>query len=353
MKTKLAILGVGRWGKHYVRHFLNHPQAELVAIVDANPPSLDVLKQSFPLHESIILACQWTEIRQLEGLDAVVVVTPASTHYSLIKDALSLGYHVLSEKPLTLNPNECVELTQLAQQRNRHLFIDHTYLFHPATETGKTVVESGKLGKLRYGYASRTHIAPIRQDVDVLWDLAIHDIAIFNDWLEESPQQVAARGRIWLQSDDFNAVSPETKGLSDLVWVSLFYPSGVEVTLHLCWLNPDKQRRLCLVGEEGTLIFDEMSSDAPLSLQKGWLKSHNNQFYPQNLDYEVIPLENKEPLKQVCDRFLETIRTNKPNKAASGQKAIELVNILDHLSQSLEQQGRILSVNSISLDGSR
>ncbi len=110
----------------------------------------------------------------------------------LIKDALKQGYHVLAEKPLTLNPAECQELCQLAEQQHSILMVDHTYLFHPAVEQGQAVVQAGKLGDLRYGYATRTHLGPVRQDVDALWDLAIHDIAIFNNWLGQIPVKVQA-----------------------------------------------------------------------------------------------------------------------------------------------------------------
>lgn len=344
MKTKIAILGVGRWGKHYVRNFLNHPDAEVVAIADPNPDALTTLCQQQSIPDSVLVTQNWQEVKKIENLEALIVVTPASTHYSLIEDALNTGYHVLAEKPLTLDADECVKLTELAKQQNRQLFIDHTYLFNSAVLKGKEVLNSGELGNLYYGYATRTHIGPVRQDVDALWDLAIHDLAIFNEWLGESPYQVAARGNIWLQKDKINSVYPNSPGLADVVWATLYYPSGFTATLHFCWLNPDKQRRLCVVGSQGTLIFNEMSQSEPLTVQKGYLETQGDQFIPQGLDKQVISFEAKEPLKQVCDRFLETISTNQPYPPASGQKAAELVRILGCLTQSIEKQGELILV---------
>jgi predicted dehydrogenase len=209
LKTRLAILGVGRWGTHLVRNFLAHPQGEIVAIADPLTDNLAAIQEKFDLdQQSILLTSDWQTIEQQVTLDAMVVVTPASTHYALIKRALLSGYHVLAEKPLTLDPVECLELTRLAQQQQRQLMIDHTYLFHPAVNQGQSIIEEGQLGELRYGYATRTHLGPVRQDVDALWDLAIHDISIFNHWLGQYPDKVQAQGKVWLQPHLKTSLSP-------------------------------------------------------------------------------------------------------------------------------------------------
>lgn len=332
MKIGLVILGVGRWGVHFVRNFLHHPSVNLLGIVDPSQENLENCKTKFNLNEQeIILTTQWEKIRENKKINAVVVVTPASTHYSLIVDALSLGYHVLSEKPLTLEPFECAALTQLAQQQQRILFVDHTYLFHPVVKKGAEVMRSQCLGALRYGYASRTHLGPVRQDVDALWDLAIHDIAIFNHWLDETPICVQAQSTTWLQSE-----------LADVVWATLIYPSGFKAHLHLCWLNTDKQRRLCIVGTQGSLIFDEMSSNEQLVLQHGYFE---DKYVPMGLEKEVITVASGEPLKNVCDHFIESIQNQSVEPIASGQVATDLVRVLKGLSISLQQGGQVISLS--------
>ncbi|MBE9125911.1 Gfo/Idh/MocA family oxidoreductase, partial [Coleofasciculus sp. LEGE 07081] len=196
--VRIVVLGVGRWGKHLVRNFWEHPDAQLVAVIDPHPERLTAIREQFSLDTDVVLATDWGSVRERTDIDAVVVATPAATHYSLIRDALQQGYHVLAEKPLTLDVAECIQLYHFAQQQQRQLMVDHTYLFHPAVEGGKAVMQSGRLGELRYGYAARTNLGPVRQDVDALWDLAIHDIAIFNTWLGLLPIEVQATGKVWL-----------------------------------------------------------------------------------------------------------------------------------------------------------
>ncbi|MGM3304971.1 Gfo/Idh/MocA family protein [Anabaena sp. WFMT] len=346
-KIKLAVIGVGRWGVHLLRNFLAHPQVSVVAVVDPHLERLMVIKEQFNLDENILLTTNWQQVKEVSGLTAVAIATPANTHYALIKDSLQQGYHVLAEKPLTLDPEECRELCQLAEHQQLILMVDHTYLFHPAVERGQSVVQGGQLGTLRYGYATRTHLGPVRQDVDALWDLAIHDIAIFNTWLGELPVKVQATGTVWLQGSREiagNTTSSETQGLADLVWVTLTYAHNFQAYIHLCWLNPDKQRRLGIVGSKGSLIFDEMSPSSPLTLIHGEFEQQGNQFMPVNQYQEVLELEKGEPLGRVCDRFITSIFHNTPSLVSSGWVGRELVEILTALTKSLNQGGKIIKI---------
>jgi len=342
-QIKIAVIGVGRWGVHLLRNFLADPQVDVIAVVDPHPERLAAVKQQFNLNENVVLTTQWQDLKKVPGLTGVAIATPATTHYVLIKDALQQGYHVLAEKPLTLNPVECRELCQLAEQHHLILMVDHTYLFHPAVERVKTVVQAGKLGYLRYGYATRTHLGPVRQDVDALWDLAIHDIAIFNAWLGQVPVKVQATGTVWLQGGV--GEDAKTGGLADLVWLTLTYPDGFQVYIHLCWLNPDKQRRLGIVGSLGSLIFDEMSLSSPLTLLSGEFEQQGNQFIPVNQRQIVLELETGEPLQRVCSSFVVSILKNTPSEVSSGWVGTELVKILAALTVSLEQGGKPVFLN--------
>ncbi|MCW6036287.1 Gfo/Idh/MocA family oxidoreductase [Spirulina subsalsa FACHB-351] len=339
MMIKIALLGVGRWGKHWARVCSQHPQIDLVAVVDSNPDKLAECGANLP--PQVIQTTDWASIREHPDLNAVLVATPAATHYALIRDALTLGYHVLAEKPLTLDPAECRHLCQLAQEKQVQLLVDHTYLFNPAVAAGQRAVESGTLGELRYGYATRTHLAPVRQDVDALWDLAIHDLAIFSHWLGEKPQTVQATGQVWLQPQLKMAVPAVSESLRvrDLVWVTVTYPSGFQGVIHLCWLNPDKQRRLCVVGSQGTLIFDELAGDAPLTIQRGYFEQVGGNFVPQGVGREVLELEEYEPLGRVCDRFVESVLTQTSSPLSSGWVGMELVEVLTALTRSLAEGG--------------
>ncbi|MGD1911333.1 MAG: Gfo/Idh/MocA family protein [Rivularia sp. (in: cyanobacteria)] len=340
---KVAVVGVGRWGVHLLRNFLAHPIVEVVAVVDPNSECLAKVKQQYDLEDNVLLTTEWQKLQQLSQLDAVVIATPAVTHYSLIVDALNWGCHVLAEKPLTLNPSECRQLCELADKQQLILMVDHTYLFHPAVEKGQAVLQAGAVGDLRYGYATRTHLGPVRHDVDALWDLAIHDIAIFNAWLGCSPIVAQATGKVWLQTTP-EEKSTSSHALSDLVWVTLTYPCGFQVFIHLCWLNADKQRRLGVVGSRGSLIFDEMLSEAPLTLIQGEFERQENRFIPVNQQRKVVEIEKGEPLQRVCNSFIECIVQNTPSAISNGGVGTELVEILTALTQSLETGGKPISL---------
>lgn len=331
MTIGIAVFGAGRWGVHLIRNFQNHPQCRVIAVVDPHPEQLQGVKNRLKLNSDVILAQDWSQALELPGIEAVAIATPASTHYEIISAALKKGYHVFTEKPLTLKYSESVELCQLAQQQQRQLFVDHTYLFHPAVQAGKNIVSQGKLGELRYGYATRTHIEPVRPDVDALWDLAIHDLCIFNSWLQQTPVEVQANGTVWL---------PQNPPQSDLVMAKLIYPSGFQASLHLCWLNPDKQRRLGVVGSQGTLIFDEMSADSPLVFQHGHLEYLGERWKAADVSREVLPIQKAEPLARVCAEFLDCIHQNIPSQISAGGVGAELVKILCGLNESLQQGGK-------------
>jgi predicted dehydrogenase len=336
--VKLALFGIGRWGTHWFRKFLEHPQAQLVAVVDPCSDRLQTFARQYELARySMMSLSDWQTALDLPGLEAVAIVTPAATHAGLIRAALERQLHVLVEKPLTLDAAESLNLCHLAASQQRQLLVDHTYLFHPAVQRGRVVVQQGELGQLRYGYAARTHLGPVRQDVDALWDLAIHDIAIFNHWLGAMPVQVQAQGNHWLQN------SSATPGLADLVWIKLTYANGFEAVVHLCWSNPDKQRRLTLVGSQAALVFNELA-EAPLTLFRGGLDQQAGQFVPQGLHHQTLAIEPVEPLQAVCDHFLNCVQTNRASEVSSGWLGAELVRVLAALTESLHQGGRPVSL---------
>jgi len=342
-RIRLAQFGVGRWGNHLLRNFLALATVEVVAVVEPRCDQHGAIREKFQLSPAVNLTADAEAVLADPAVDAVAIATPAATHYTLIKTALKNGKHVLAEKPLTLDVAECEELCQLAAANGVQLVIDHTYLFHPVVQTGYTVLSEQPLGTLRYGYATRTNLGPVRPDVDALWDLSIHDIAIFNHWLGEMPIAVTAQGQIWLQGE--RASEPLfPAGLADVAWLRLFYPSGFEATIHVSWANPDKQRRLCLVGDRGTLIFDEMQADAPLVLQQGEFTPDGLYFVPTNLARKAIAIAAGEPLQQVCEHFVDCVVQQQASLFSSGKVGTDLVKVLVALSRSLNQAGQRVAV---------
>lgn len=350
----VAILGMGRWGVHLLRNFLAHPQVQVVAIADPLKDRLQAVAQEFCLGPQVIQVVDWQQALGISGIAAVAIATPASTHGTLIRAALERQYHVLAEKPLSLNVAEAVALCRLAEQQHRQLLVDHTYLFHPAVNRGRQAVQSGGLGHLRYGYATRTHLGPIRSDVDVLWDLMIHDLTIFNHWLAATPCTLQAQGTVWLQPETKTQNSAEpasnaqfSQGLFDLVWVKLFYPSGFQAFVHLCWANADKQRRLSMVGDRGTLVFDELAAH-PLILQQGHLAPSPqpaSTWMPTPVDQQILEVESSEPLRHLCDHFVYCARHNCLSDIASGWMGVHLLHLLEGLTRSLHQEGAVVQIN--------
>ncbi len=335
MTTGIAIIGAGRWGVNLIRNFLKHPDAQIITVVDAFIDNLQSLSQKMGdlWDDNIILTTDYNDIFNMSNIQSVVIVTPAVTHYELIKICLEKGFHILAEKPLTILPEESFKLCDLALEKQRLLIVDHTYLFNPVVKAGKLFCEEKKIGDLRYGYATRTNLGPVRYDVDAMWDLVIHDIAIFNNWLGESPIQVQAMGNSWLQSN-----------LADVVWIKLIYPSGFNTMIHVSWLNPDKQRRLGIVGSKGTLIFDELLPN-PLTFYGGCFSQQGIYFIPDQQYIENISFVPDEPLFKVVDHFLECVRENKESHISSGWLGANLVRIVNCLNQSLQQGGIIVNVD--------
>ncbi len=321
----IAVLGLGRWGRHWLRNFASHPAARVVAIADPSPENL---ARAMPLLPNYTDCCttDWQVAIAQPGVDAVVVVTPAITHFELITTALELGLHVLVEKPITVNTTEAQIACELADRQELILMVDHTYLFNPAIQRGRLAVQAGNLGELRYAYGTRSHLGPVRQDVDVMWDLAIHDLVILNHWLGQSPTSVQAKGQGWLQPD---------RDLADTVWAELTYPGGFKATMHWAWANPDKQRRLGLVGSQGTLIFDELAA-APLQLQQG---TFGDRFAPINQHQELLVFPPAEPLANACNHFLDCVQRRQPSPIGNGWQGMELVQALEGIARSIAQNG--------------
>ncbi|MBE9158440.1 Gfo/Idh/MocA family oxidoreductase [Nodosilinea sp. LEGE 06152] len=325
---KLAIFGLGRWGTHLLRNFLALPEARVVALVDPDRQRLHDLCDRFSLAGSVACYDTWTEAIAHLGLEAAVIATPASTHYPMIKAALEQGLHVLSEKPLTLEHGTSAALSQLAVAQRRQLMVDHTYLFHPAVQRGRDLCP--ELGTLRYGYAARTNLGPVRPDADAFWDLAIHDISILNHWLGAQPTAVAAWGQAWLQPQPQENF---TSGLSDAGWLRLIYDRGdrphpLEAMVHVSWANPDKQRRLALVGDRGTLVLDESPQASPLTLHRGQFQTQSFPFVPMGSQTEAIAIASVEPLGEMCRHFLQCVAANQPSPISSGQMATDLVKVM-------------------------
>ncbi|WP_240966796.1 Gfo/Idh/MocA family oxidoreductase [Nodosilinea sp. P-1105] len=329
--VNLAILGIGRWGSQLLRNCLALPQARVVAIADPDPQPLQRWGQLGMLPATVGCYTDWQQAMAIPGLDAVVIATPASTHDRLIRTALAHRYHVLSTKPLTPELASSQALCHLAAAQGCQLVVDHTYLFHPAVQQGYEICHQGLLGPLRYAQASRTQLGPIRDDVDVFWDLAIHDLSILWHWLGRWPTRVTAWGTAWHQPQPQPGFPT---GLRDVGWVRLAYEDGFQATVHSSWVTPDRQRRLVLVGDQGTLVFEEGHAQPALTLHSG--EGATAPTDVRSLPSQIIPLAPMEPLSQLCRHFLACVTRNTASTLSPGWLAADLVYLLQAIAQSTD-----------------
>ena len=274
-----------------------------------------------------------------EDIDAVVIATPIRTHFELGSIFLEAGKHVFIEKPLARTVEECQKLIDLAEKNRRVLMVGHVFEFNPAVQRIKRYLEEGELGKLFYIYSQRVNLGRIQSDLNALWSFAPHDISIVNYWLGESqPLRVAARGFSYLNQDQ-----------EDVVFVTLDYPSGVGVHLHLSWLDPRKKRVMTLVGSKKMLIYDDVSIESKIQLyDKGiiqldcYLKAPESfaefQYQIRDGDLVVPALKFGEPLQHECRHFIDCIR-KKSTPMTDGMNGLRVTRVLEAAHRSMIEGG--------------
>jgi predicted dehydrogenase len=249
---RFGVIGLGYWGPNYVRVIAELPDAQLVAICDSSAEAVSFMHARTG---EVRATSDPTDVFAADDVDAVVVATPTITHAPLSLAALEAGKHVLCEKPLAATVAECDALIDAAERAGLILFVGHTFLFNPAVQRMRGLVEEGRLGGLLYANAVRTGLGPIRQDVNVLWDLAPHDLSILFHLFGEEPVTVSASGQSFLRDD-----------VEDVVFAQLRFMSGAIAGLHVSWLDPYKVRRLTMVGEKRMVVFDDVAVDEKLKI---------------------------------------------------------------------------------------
>jgi predicted dehydrogenase len=256
-------------------------------------------------------------------VDAVVVSTPVASHADIALAAIRTGKHVLCEKPLCQSSAQCRELVEAASETGVTLMVGHVFLFNPAIVRLKQSVDSGALGRIQYASAVRTNPGPIRADVNAAWDLAAHEIAIFNFLFDSQPLTVSARGRAIHR--------PE---ISDVIFLALTYPSDILCGVMVSWLHPRKARQMSIVGESRMALFDDLSA-SPLALQD--VTGASEVSYPA--------VARDEPLEAQARSFIEAIETGDAGRA-SGLRGWHVVDTLEAISASIELHGAPVEVLS-------
>ena len=331
--VSIGVIGCGHWGPNHIRVFSSLPQSEVLMCSDLDDKRLKAMAESF---EHLQTTKRYQDILENDAIDAVCVASPTKTHFPIVKEALEHGKHVLCEKPLTLGPEQCRLLNDLAQQKNRILMVGHIFLFNAGIVWLKEYIKSGALGKVFYAYSTRTNLGPFRYDVNALWDLAPHDISIFNYLLDGAPLNASARGHKYLGNS-----------LEDMAFAALEYPNNIAAHLHVSWLDPKKVRQITLVGDKQMVVWDDLDMAGPIKIYDKHV-DRASAYYATYGEFQLLSKEGNttipkialnEPLKVQDQYFLDCILSNRAPDICDGKKAADVVQALCAIQKSMDQMG--------------
>jgi len=335
-RLRFAVVGYGYWGPQLVRNLDRIPNAEVARIVDLSAERRQKARLEFPNTQVV---GRFEEALE-NDVDAVVIATPIRTHYKLAKQALEQGKHVLVEKPLTASSAEAEELIALADSVGRILMVGHTFMYNPAVETLRRLVQEGEVGKVLYIDSSRTNLGIFQPDINVMWDLAPHDISILCYILDQAPISVSAHGGAYVQP-----------GLHDVVYMTLKFPSGAMAQVHVSWLNPAKIRRFTVVGDKLMVIYDDVEATEKIRIfDRGVDKPPMTSTFGEfQLSYRygniVSPyIAWSEPLGTECRHFIQAILEDTPPRS-DARNGLLVVRVLEAAEASLANDGAAVQIN--------
>ena len=320
----IGIIGAGNWGINLVRNFCKILGTKNVIVSDLDQKRLSYVEKEYTGVKTFSDA---EKVLSDDSIKAIVVATPAETHYEMAKKALLSGKHVFVEKPLTLEVEKAEELIQIANDSKLTLMVDHLLIYHPVICKIKELIDKGSLGKIYYLYSQRLNLGIVRSRENVLWSLGPHDISVFLYLLNDFPSRIEASGGIYVQ---------ERKKIEDAVFLHLSFPSGIDANAHLSWLDPHKTRRITIVGDKKMAVFDDMEPRNKLVVfDKGveWTEKGGASVRYGDIYLPSIPLY--EPLKEICTHFIDCVENGKKPKS-DGSNGIEVLKILKRAQESLE-----------------
>src|SRR3989442_9400057 len=329
---RLGVIGYGYWGPNVVRNFQNLEEARVVAVCDQNPVALQRAKRAYP---DISVTPNSSELVTSTHIDAIAVVTPVWTHFELTKASLKNGKHVFVEKPFTRTAEQAEELIELAARRNLKLMVDHTFLFTGAVQKIRQFIDDGVLGNLYYYDSTRVNLGLFQHDVDVVWDLAPHDLSIMDYLIGEKPEVVVATGEKHLN------------GLLDVAFITVYFPRSIIAHINVNWLSPVKVRTTLIGGEKKMLVWNDLEADEKIKVyDKGVEATNRRGVYELLVSYRsgdmwAPKLAQTEALKTELAYFLDCILNDK-RPFNDGMAGLRVVKMLEAADQSLKERGKII-----------
>jgi predicted dehydrogenase len=328
----IGVVGYGYWGPNLVRNFMEIPDSEVIAVSDLQQERLAPLGRRYPTVERL---SDYRDLLADPRIDAIVIATPVSTHYELALSALTAGKHVLVEKPLSVLPAEGERLVQEAESRGLVLMVDHTFVYTGAVAKIHQLTYSDALGEIFYYDSVRVNLGLFQHDVNVMWDLAVHDLSIIDYVLPQRPIAVSAIGMSHFPGQPEN-----------MAYLTLFFEGTLIAHMHLNWLSPVKVRRTLIGGSRNMIVYDDLEPSEKVKIYDRGISMNES---PESLyrmlvsyrtgDMSAPQLDITEALRTEARHFCDCIQTGK-RPITDGRAGLRVVKILDAASRSLEQQGR-------------
>jgi len=322
----VALIGVGYWGPNLLRNLVANNDCKVSAVVDLASDRRKYVNNQYP---GIEVTDQIEDILNNASIDAVVIATPAATHFDLVTKALKSGKHVLVEKPMAMTIEEVEKIDSLSKENNLVAMVGHTFLYNSAVRYLKEYIESGKLGDIRYIFSQRVNLGRIRSDVDVTWNLAPHDISIIQYLLgNPTPVSIIQQGMDYVQ-----------EGINDVAFLNIVYPNKIMAHIHVSWLDPHKIRRMTVVGSKKMVVYDDIAENKIAIYDKGIdrmaILGENMDFDdPRNFTFNLrsgdvyLPkIHFEEPLKVEIEHFLDCIQ-NKTKCLTGCEHAKKVIEVL-------------------------
>jgi predicted dehydrogenase len=337
----LAVAGVGGWGRNLARNYAQIPGCDLRYICDTSAASLTRMLSMTP---RTIATTSFDQLLKDPVVQAVVIATPAATHYQLCRAALLAGKDVYVEKPFVLEVAQAEELVTIAEQEDRILMVGHLLEYHPIVNRLKDMIETRQLGDIYYLYNQRVNLGTIRNDENALWNFAPHDVSSILYLLQNMPTDVSARGQSYLKS-----------GVEDTVFITLNFNDRAMAHIHVSWLDPHKIRKMTIVGSQKMAVFDDNDSNEKLRIyDKGAAyASDDYKTYAEYVtmrfgDITIPYLKTGEPLELECLHFLDCVREHKRPRS-DGYDGLKVVKVLDAAQRSLRSNGAPVAIEPLSM----
>ena len=330
-KIRVGVIGCGYWGPKLARNFHESPEMELAYVSDFRDDRLAHMQQLYPA----VRVTRDYHALLASDVDAIAIATPVWTHYRLAIDALRAGKHILVEKPLAASVVEATEIAETADRLGLAAMVGHTFQYNPAVNAVRDLINRGELGQVYYINATRVNLGLLQPDINVIWDLAPHDISILLHVLNLEPRQVSANGGVYVQKD---------RGLHEAAYMTLQFPGGILANIHISWLDPVKIRRITIVGSRKMLVYDDIAENKVILYDKGVdLPPYSDTLEEFHLSYRhgpetVVPFEWQEPLRVECEAFANWIRTGQ-RACSDAWIGVKVVRVLEVAQKSLLNGG--------------